>query len=313
MNSNKSKKITLTKLSKLIGGRLEGSGSVEICGIASIKDASETDITFLSKAKNYSSHLKSLNSSKASAIIAPEDAPQLSIPSIRFQNSYEGFAKALEYFSPVSRPKYKIHPTAFVHENSTVSDSAIIGPNAVVEKGAEIADNAWIGAGALIGENVKIGQNSTINPNVTVLRECEIGAECVIHSGTVIGSDGFGFTPVNGRHMKVPQIGNVVIKNDVEIGANVTIDRATMGSTIIGSGTRIDNLVHLAHNVIVGKNCVIVAQVGVSGSTILEDDVTLAGQAGTVGHVRVGKGTTVAARGVVTNDVEAGSFVSGSR
>jgi UDP-3-O-[3-hydroxymyristoyl] glucosamine N-acyltransferase len=138
-----------------------------------------------------------------------------------------------------------------------------------------------------------------------------IGNDCIIHPNTVIGSDGFGFTPYNGEQLKVPQVGNVILGNRVEIGACVTIDRATMGSTRIGDGTKIDNMVHVAHNCIIGKNCTIVAQVGISGSTILEDNVTLAGQVGTVGHVKVGKGAVVAARGVVTADVEPGSMVSG--
>lgn len=311
MSSKKIKSINLAELTKLLDGRLVGSSDIEITGVASIVEAGSSDITFLSGAKNYSSHLKSIDSSKAIAIIAPDDAPELPIPSIRFKNSYEGFAKALQFFSPVVKPCSGMHPTAFVHENANVSEDATIGPMAVVEAGANIYGNAWIGARCFVGENASIGANSMLHPNVSLLRECEIGKDCIIHSGAVIGSDGFGFTPINGRQVKVPQIGNVIIADDVEIGANVTIDRATMGSTIIGTGTRIDNMVHIAHNVVIGKHCIIVAQVGISGSTILEDSVTLAGQVGTVGHVRIGKGTTVAARGVVTNDVAPGSFVSG--
>jgi len=311
MNSKQGRTIRLGELSRLIEGRLEGSADIEICGIASISDASPKDITFLSGAKNYSSHLQALEDSKACAIIAPDDAPELKIPSIRFKNSYEGFAKALQYFAPLNKPDSGIHPTAFVHENAKVSENSVIGPNAIIEEGAVVSDGAWISGGSYVGVNAEIGKNTVINSNASILHRCKIGDDCIIHAGAVIGSDGFGFTPVNGRHMKVPQIGNVIVENDVEIGANVTIDRATMGSTIVGSGSRIDNLVHIAHNVVIGKNCIIVAQVGISGSTILEDNVTLAGQVGTVGHVTVGKGTTVAARGVVTNDVPANSFVSG--
>lgn len=311
MNTKQERPIRLGELSRLIKGRLDGSADIEICGIASIKNASSNDITFLSDAKNYSAHLKSLEYSKACAIIAPEDAPELKIPSIRFKNSYEGFARALEYFYPLKKSDAGIHPAAFVHENAKISKTSIIEPNATVEEGAIIGDGAWICGGCYIGANSEIGKNSIISPNVSILHTCKIGDDCIIHSGTVIGSDGFGFTPVNGRHMKVPQVGNVVVENNVEIGSNTTIDRGTLGSTVIGSGTKIDNLVHIAHNVIIGKNCIIVGQVGISGSTILEDNVTLAGQVGTVGHVTVGKGSTVAARGVVTNNVPENSFVSG--
>jgi UDP-3-O-[3-hydroxymyristoyl] glucosamine N-acyltransferase len=182
---------------------------------------------------------------------------------------------------------------------------------AVVDDGAVIKAGARIDAQAYIGRNAFVGENSHLNPGVRLLHNCKIGANCIIHANAVIGSDGFGFTPEKGVHVKVPQVGNVVIEDNVEIGACVTIDRATMETTKIGEGTKLDNMIHIAHNVEIGKKCIIVAQVGLSGSTILEDYVTLAGQVGTTGHLRIGKGTTVAARGVVTGNVEPNSFVSG--
>ncbi len=301
----------MQELANLTDGRLVGDGTVMLSGVASAHDAAPGQLTFLSGAKNYAGYLELLKSSKAAAVIAPEDAPELGLPSLRLKNPYYGLVKALEFFFPVERPDYSIHPAAFVSENAQVDPAASVGPQAVVEAGAVIEAGAIIHAQAYVGKDCCIGRDTILYPGVRVLAECVVGNRCIIHANAVIGSDGFGFTPHQGRQLKVPQVGNVVIEDEVEIGACVTVDRGALVSTIIGAGTKIDNMVHIAHNVQIGKNCVIVAQVGISGSTILEDEVTLAGQVGTVGHVRVGKGTTVAARGVVTSDVAPGSFVSG--
>lgn len=292
-------------------GELIGNPEMTVSGVAPIGAAQAGDITFLSGAKNYSRHLEDLKMSRAAAVIAPADAPELSIPNIRLKNSYYGLVKALEFFYPDERPVYKIHPTAFVSEDAEVAEDAIIGPNAVVESGAKVSAGAWIESQALVSRGAIIGAKTRIHPGVRILSNTVVGSNCIINAGSIIGSDGFGFTEHEGKQIKVPQVGNVVIEDEVEIGASVTIDRATMGSTLVGSGTKIDNMVHIAHNCVIGKNCTIVAQVGISGSTILEDNVTMAGQTGTVGHVRVGRDSVVAARGVVTNDVEPGSFVSG--
>lgn len=311
MKSRSKQTTSLGHLAQLMNGALDRSSELQISGVAPISEAKPGEITFLSGAKNYQQHLESLKNCQAVAVIASEDAPELDLPTVRLKNPYYGLVKALEFFHPVERPAYNVHPTAFVSEKASVAADVVVGPNAVVEDGAEIAAGAWIGAQALIGRNAKIGGNTRIHPGARVLEDCEVGQRCIIHANAVIGSDGFGFTPHQGQQLKVPQVGWVAIKDDVEIGACVTIDRGTMGPTVIGSGTKIDNMVHIAHNVVIGSNCTIVAQVGISGSTIIEDNVTLAGQVGTVGHVRIGKGTVVAARGVVTNDVEPGSFVSG--
>lgn len=306
-----SKSINLRELAEIVGGSIIGAADLALHGIASIGQAKPGELTFLSGAKNYATHLEALQKSQAAAVIAPEDAPELPLPSIRLKNPYLGLIKALDFFYPQEQPDYKIHPTAFVSADAFVAADAIIGPMAVVEAGAEIGGATILGAQSYAGRNTKIGKNSFVHPGAKILNGCQIGDECIIHANAVVGSDGFGFTPHQGEQLKVPQVGNVIVGNRVEIGACVTIDRATMGSTTIGDGTKIDNMVHIAHNVQIGKQCVIVAQVGISGSTILEDQVTLAGQVGTVGHVTVGKGSTVAARGVVTGDVAPGSFVSG--
>jgi len=305
------KLITLQELCNLSGGVVSGDGDVILHGVASVAHAVKGELTFLSGVKNYAGHLEALKKSSATAVIAPEDSPELPMPCLRIKNPYWALIKAMEFFHPEQKPAYNIHPSAFVSENASVSSESFVGPMAVVEDGAEVSAGAEISAQAFVGKFARVGKDTLIHPGVRILKNCVVGANCVIHSNSVVGSDGFGFTQHEGRQIKVPQVGNVVIEDNVEIGACVTIDRATMGSTVIGEGSKIDNMVHIAHNCQIGRQCVIVAQVGISGSTILEDQVTLAGQVGTVGHVRVGKGSTVAARGVVTSDVQPGSFVSG--
>lgn len=306
------KRISLAELAEILGGRLDGvAPGPAITGIAALADATPSDITFLSDAKNYAKHLDQLKETCAAAVIAPEKAGELPLPSIRFTNPYQGFLKALRFFHPDIRPRQGIHATAFVDETADVHPTAIIGPMAVVDERAVVEAGAWIGAQAHIGRDAFVGADAKLHAGVKLLERCRVGPRCIINAGTVIGSDGFGFLSTAEEHIKIPQVGNVEIGADVEIGSNVTIDRATMGSTRVGDGTKIDNLVHLAHNVVVGKCCIIVAQVGISGSTILEDRVTLAGQVGTVGHVTVGRGSTIAARGVVTQNVPPGSMMSG--
>ena len=304
------KGVKLDYLAEMVGGELDGE-AVTVSKVAPISVAKSGELTFLSSAKNYSSHLKNLQTTSASALIAPLDAPQLHLPSIRVKNPHYALSKILAYFHPEEMPNYKIHPTAFVSEKADVAADVVVGPMAVIEEGAQVKSGSWIKSQVYVGRNAVVGSCCRIFPGVKIMENCIVKDNCIIHANTVIGSDGFGFTPVEGKQLKVPQVGNVIIENDVEIGALVSIDRATMGSTTVGEGTKIDNMVHLAHNVKVGKNCVIVAQVGISGSTIIEDDVTMAGQTGTVGHVTIGRGATVAARGVVTSNVEPGSVVSG--
>lgn len=311
MSEKETRSLTLKELAVMTGGRVCGDENIRVSNVAPLERAMPGELTFLSGAKNYAAHLESVKTTRASALIAPEDAPELPLPSLRLKNPYLGLVKALNFFFPDEKPDYLIHPAAFVSEDAIVASDAIVGPHAVVEAGAVIDSGAHISAQAYVGKNSRVGSRTLVHPGARILAGCEVGSNCIIHANAVIGSDGFGFTLDQGVHVKVPQVGNVVVEDNVEIGACVTIDRATMETTRIGEGSKIDNMVHIAHNVQIGKKCVIVAQVGISGSTILEDYVTLAGQVGTVGHVRVGKGTTVAARGVVTGDVEPGSFVSG--
>jgi UDP-3-O-[3-hydroxymyristoyl] glucosamine N-acyltransferase len=204
-----------------------------------------------------------------------------------------------------------IHPTAVLGEDVKLGDNVSIGAYAVIDDKVEIGDNTIIRPHTCIGDSCKIGANCHIYPQVTLIENVEIGNNVIIHSGTIIGSEGFGFIGENGTYRKIPQIGKVIIGDNVQIGANVTIDRATFGKTWIKDGTKIDNLVQIAHNVEIGKNCIIVGQVGICGSVKLGDGVILAGQVGITDHLSIGDGVKVAAKSVVTKSVAAGKFVSG--
>jgi UDP-3-O-[3-hydroxymyristoyl] glucosamine N-acyltransferase len=199
-----------------------------------------------------------------------------------------------------------------VAPDAVVGAQVSIGAHCVVERGARVGDRAVLMPGSYVGALAAVGDDTFLYPNVVIREECVVGARCTLHAGVIIGGDGFGYALDDGRYQKVPQVGNVVIGDDVEIGANTTVDRATTGSTRIGDGTKIDNLVQIGHNVVIGRHCIIVAQVGISGSTELEDHVTIAGQAGLAGHLKVGKGATVAGQSGVPRSIPPGSVVSGT-
>ncbi len=218
----------------------------------------------------------------------------------------------LEYFKPESHLEPGIDSSAFIEPGAAVSEDSYIGPNCVICKNTEIKAGAVLRANVYVGNGSYVGKGSRIEPGVVIYNDCSIGDECVLHSGSVIGAEGFGFIPDGeGEPRKIPQIGGVRIGNKVEIGACTTIDRGTIGNTVIGNGVKIDNHVQVGHNVKVGNNCIIVAQTGLAGSSILEDNVIMAAKSGTSDHVRVGKGSTVAALGGVIKDISPGSVVSG--
>jgi UDP-3-O-[3-hydroxymyristoyl] glucosamine N-acyltransferase len=212
---------------------------------------------------------------------------------------------------PEQRPQPGVHPTAVIAEDVELGEDVIVEPFVVIGAGTRVGRQAWLGAHSVIGESCTIGAETRLYPQVTLYSKVLLGARCIIHSGVRLGSDGFGYTFVNGQHRKVPQVGGVVIGNDVEIGANTTIDRGSVGATEIGNGVKIDNLVHIGHNVRVGDLSVIVAQVGVSGSTVIGKGVTLAGQVGLPGHLHIGDGATIAAKSAPFNDVPAGATYGG--
>lgn len=304
-------KLTLDELSQKLECSYIGDGKIEITGAKSIDKCGPNDITFAVSRKNMNSLTTTLKFPAVIILPENENADDINIPYIKVKSPYYTFAKVLEIFYP--KKKYD----EFINKTSYVSSSAKIGKNVYIDACCAIGDNVSIGdntiihAGVVIDENSMIGNNVEIYSKVVIRENCSIGNNVIIQPGSIIGGDGYGFTEYNGKHYKVPQIGDVIIKDNVEIGSNVTIDRATIGSTIIGEGTKIDNLVHIAHNVEIGKNCLIVAQVGISGSVIIGDNVTLAGQVGVVGHIEIGSNTTVAARAVVTGNISENSFVSG--
>ena len=301
-------KFTLKEIARLIGGELVGDPDVAITGISGIKEAKEGDITFLANPK-YSSLVET---TKAAAIITSREPVETSKPLIRTDNPSIAFTKVVDLAAPDdNKCPEGIHPTAVIHPGVHLAKGVAVGAYTVIEDGVGIGEGTVIYSGCYFGRRVKIGKNCLIYPHVSIRERVEIGNRVIIHSGAVIGSDGFGFAMVKGVQEKIPQIGTVSIEDDAEIGANVTIDRARFDKTVIGKGTKIDNLVQIAHNVITGENCVIVAQVGVSGSTVLGKGVILAGQAGIVGHVHIGDKAIVAAQAGVTKSIPAGTKVSG--
>jgi UDP-3-O-[3-hydroxymyristoyl] glucosamine N-acyltransferase len=299
---------TLKEIARFLEGEVVGDENVVITGICGIKEAGPGDITFLANPK----YLSLLETTQASAVITSRDIKSTSKPIIRTESPSLAFAKMVSLIEPqdIKHPK-GIHPTAIIGKDVTLGKNVSLGPYTVIEDRVCLGDNTIIYAGCYIGCNTKIGKNALIYANVSIREQVVIGERVIIHSGTVIGSDGFGFATLEGIHHKIPQIGTVVIEDDVEIGANVTIDRARFDKTVIGKGTKIDNLVQIAHNVVIGENSIIVAQAGISGSTVIGKGVTLAGQAGLVGHIRIGDGAVVAAQAGVTKSVAANTLVSG--
>ena len=300
--------IALRELASIIGGDVSGDGSTVIAGVAGIREAGPGMITFLANPR----YEEFLRTTRASAVIVPRGSTCGSKALILSDNPYLTFIKAVEFFFPSkNRNSPGIHPTAVVARSASIGSSIHIGAHVVIEAGVVIGDGTAVLAGTYIGRDTRLGKDCIIYPNVTIREEIRIGNGVIIHSGAVIGSDGFGFARDSQIYRKIPQIGNVVIEDDVEVGANVAIDRATTGTTLVGRGTKIDNLVQIGHNVAVGENCILIAQVGIGGSTELGNGVTVAGQAGVGGHLKIGDGAVVAAQAGVAQSIAAGMTVSG--
>lgn len=299
---------TVKEIAKHIHGKVVGDGDVEIKSLSGIKEARPGDITFVANSK----YFPLVEKTKASAIICPEDFTAEGQTLIQTGNPSLSFAKVVPLFMEESPPPAPgIHPTAIIGPGAVLGKDISVGPYTVIEREARIGDRTIIGSHCFIGYRVSVGQDSLFYPNVSVRERVTIGNRVIVHCGTVIGSDGFGFVNIDGRHEKIPQVGTVDVCDDVEIGANVTIDRARFDKTVIGAGTKIDNLVQIAHNVRIGEHCLIVAQVGISGSDIIEDRVILAGQAGLAGHLTVGEGAVVAAQAGVVSSIPPHTMVSG--
>lgn len=289
---------TAAEIARLLGGEVLGEPNLVLHGFAPADRAQPGELTFAENENYFARAEQSL----ASAVIVDGAFTSNRKVLIRVPNARVAFAKVLPLFFPEPVHPAGIHPTALIADTAKVDPTAHIGPYCVIAEGVVVGPRTVLQGGNHVGAQCRLGQEVNLFPNVVLYPRTEVGNRVRIHSGTVIGSDGFGYVPDGGIHLKVPQIGNVIIRDDVEIGANVTIDRGALGPTVIGQGTKIDNLVMIAHNVVLGEHCLIVSQVGIAGSTKLGNYVTLAGQVGLAGHLRIGNRVSIAAQsGVMTN------------
>ena len=298
--------LTLEQLAKTSGGELVGDPSLQITGVASLAEATPGEISFFANRK----YIGLLRKTRASAIfVSPNFAEPITLAQIRVANPTKAFEQVVLKFAP--KPitfSPGTHPSAIVDASVQLGQRVSIQPHAVIEAGVEIGDDTIIGAGSYIGHETVIGPACLIYPRVTIRERSRIGSRVIIHSGAVIGADGFGFEMVDGRQQKIQQLGIVQIDDDVEIGANTTVDRARFGRTWIQEGVKIDNLVQIAHNVVIGKNSVIVAQTGISGSTRVGTHVMMGGQVGIVGHLEIGDGTAIGAQSGLSKSVPGGTW-----
>jgi UDP-3-O-[3-hydroxymyristoyl] glucosamine N-acyltransferase len=300
--------VKLREIAARLECTLEGDGSVDIVRVAAIEDAGPGDLTFFANQK----YAPELRRTAASAVIANAQAEGAPCAILRTPNPYLTFAKAVELFADPWRPAAGIHPLASVDPSAVVAADASIGPFSFIAEGTRIGARTVVHAHVTVGRFAEIGEDCLVHAQASIRDRVRLGNRVVLQDGVVIGSDGYGFARrPDGSHQKIPQIGGVVIEDDVEIGANSTIDRPAVGETRIAAGTKIDNLVQIAHGVRVGRHVLLAAQVGVAGSSVIEDQVTLAGQVGVSGHITVGKGTIATAQTGIPNSVEAGSFISG--
>ncbi len=303
------------QIAQLLEGEVVGDSETVVSNLSKIEEGFEGSLSFLANP----AYTDFIYTTKASIVIVGDDfKPERSVPEtctlIKVKDPYSSFAKLLDLYNQLKYDRKGISDAATVDENATLGTDVYVGPGVVIESGAVIGDDTKIYPQAFIGSNVKIGKDTLIHPAVRVLSDCEIGEHCVIHSGVVIGGDGFGFAPnTENNYQKVAQIGNVIVEDHVEIGANTAIDRATLGSTIIRKGAKIDNLIQIAHNVEIGENTVIAAQTGIAGSTKIGKNCMIGGQVGIVGHLKIADGTMIAAQSGIQNSVkEEGVILQGS-
>ncbi len=300
---------TLGQLAEIVGGIVIGNNDMMIIGVGSVKDGAKPgSITFAESEELHTA----AEMTDVAAVIVPKSITKSSKNLLQVDNPRLAYARIAHEFMPEPLKTGEIHSTSVIHAQAQIASDVSIHPYVVIDKGAIIGEGTVIGPGVYIGQGVHVGMNCEIHANVVVEYGTQIGDRVIIHAGAVIGSDGYGFVTTNDGHYKLPQLGDVIIEDDVEIGANVTIDRGAIDSTRVGRGSKLDNLVHLGHNVTTGPECLIVAQSGIAGSTKLGKRVTLAGQSGAFGHLTIGDHVTLAARGLITNDVEDRMFLSGA-
>ena len=298
---------TASEIAEHIGGEVVGDGGIELGGFAQADAARPGDLTFAENEK----YFRLAEQSKASAILAPGKFTSKTKTVIRVKDARIAFARVLPLLFPEKQFTPGIHPSAVIAESAQVADTATIGPNCVIGEGAAIGEQTVLEANCTVGDHSTLGQAVRLFSNVSVYSQCKLGDRVRVHAGSVIGSDGYGYVFDQDHHRKILQVGGVVIGNDVEIGANSTVDRGALGDTVIGEGTKIDNLVQIGHNVVIGKHCIIVAQNGIGGSTQIGEYSTLSGQVGVIGHIKIGPKAVIAAQSCVLNDLDGGKQYMG--
>jgi UDP-3-O-[3-hydroxymyristoyl] glucosamine N-acyltransferase len=297
----------LKELANILGAEMSGPEEVEITGAAGLQDAGKGQLTFVAG----SQYLKDLAKSQATAALVPLDTPAMDLPLLRVKNPRLAFARVIELFYVKPYAAIGVSDRAVIGHDVVMGSDLSIHPCVVIADGARIGDRVTLYPGVYVGRSSIVDEDSVIFPNVSIGEKVVVGKRVIIHAGTSIGSDGFGFVTDGGRHHKIPQIGGVIIEDDVEIGSNCSVDRATLGNTVIKKGTKIDNLVQIAHNVTIGEHCLLAGQVGVAGSSELGNYVVLGGQAGVADHTSVGNGVMAGGGTAITKDVPAGQIVAG--
>ena len=302
------KEITLADLAGKLCGDLDGDPKITVSGVAPLDTAGPDQISFLASPK----YTPELETTAAAGVIISREAGASDRNLIRVDDPYLGFAMAMELFYSEPYEAMGISDDAFVHPEARLGDEVSIHPFTVVCAGSRVGSRVTLMPGAYVGPGVTVGDDTTIHPNVVLGKNVLVGNNVIIHAGTVVGSDGFGFAREGNRHKKIFHAGTVRIEDDVEVGAGCTIDRAVMGETVIGHGSKLDNLIQIGHNVTIGPNCIIVAQAGIAGSTELQNNVTMAGQSGVAGHLLVGSGAVILGKASVFKDVSPGKQVAGT-
>jgi UDP-3-O-[3-hydroxymyristoyl] glucosamine N-acyltransferase len=301
---------TAAEVAEWVGGRVEGEAGRALHGVAPAESAGPDDLTFIAHRK----YLGYLERGRPGAVLVPDDATGLpeGLTLIRVADPHLALARILQILYPTPETEPQISPTAVLGRGVRLGAGVFLGPYAVIEDDVTLDDGVRIGAHCVVGHGARIGAGTELKPHVTIYAGTVLGARCIVHAGARLGADGYGYAWDGAGHRKVPQIGRCVLEDDVEIGANTTVDRGSLGETRIGAGTKIDNLVHIAHNVRIGPHCLLTAQVGIAGSSRLGAGVACGGQAGIIGHLTVGDGARIAAQSGVSEDVPAGAAYGGS-
>ena len=298
----------LRELSERLGCRLEGNGDLDILRVAGIQDAEPGDVTFLANPK----YEKTLRLTRASAVILRDDAPAAPCAMLRTREPYLAFARAVGLFAPSWRPAAGVHALAAVAADARLGADVAVGAFVAIAEGAVIGDRTVVFPNVTIGPDARIGRDCVIHSNVAIRERVTLGDRVILQNGVVVGGDGYGFVRRgDGTHEKIPQVATVVIEDDVELGANTTVDRPAVGETRIKAGAKIDNLVQIAHGVVIGRNALMAAQVGIAGSTEVGDDVIFGGQVGVGGHLTIGRGAVAVGQSGVTNSLDPGALVAG--